>query len=129
MKKRKWKSLYKDRTYSPYCWHKMMISRSGIEMKKKSILLFPFKSSKKEFCKEKEWDYYSRQEVKEEIYQVMERLKQIYRHFEDETNFDLIEADIWEMKSLEARCRQLLHQAKKMERNGWQDLLAGGTKH
>lgn len=52
------------------------------------------------------------QELRNELSRLKLEIKIVQDHFENETDFDLIDAHIWELKSLEVRYDKAIRQAK-----------------
>ncbi len=52
------------------------------------------------------------QELRNELSRLQLEIKIVQDHFENETDFDLIDAHIWELKSLEVRYDRAIRQAK-----------------
>ena len=52
------------------------------------------------------------QEIRNELNRLQMEIKIVQDHFENETDFDLIDAHIWELKSLEVRYDKAIRQAK-----------------
>ena len=54
-----------------------------------------------------------RSEVLEELTEVIQQMKNAETRFNLENDYDLVEANIYDMKALQARMRHLLERAKK----------------
>lgn len=56
--------------------------------------------------------YLEQKELKEEINQLLSEMNHVQNQFENETDFDMIEAYIWQMRSLETRYSHALKKVK-----------------
>lgn len=61
---------------------------------------------------EKTIQYLQKQELKKQIQDLLTEINVVQDHLDCETDFDLIEAHIWELNSLEARYKNALQKFK-----------------